>query len=260
MMAVAPVTALTRLAQLPKPTNEMQPTMAATRIDTTGTLRRLVLASWDGISSSSPSAYDRRAVVPRYTMPVPAGEMMASISSNVPSQPAPTAKARVYQAPTLEPASGPSGWSQPPATLAGSTPTRKANCSAMYKVAPIAMAVMMAREMSLLGSRASPANWTACSNPCRANTTPAGSAASTPWIPCGMKPPPAVRWPGWNDREQTTMMASTGMAVFQITTMAFDSDMNLAPARFMQVNRIMAANATIWPSQFRFPASSSMLK
>ena len=56
------------------------------------------------------------------------------------------------------------------------------------------------------------------------------------------------------------MTASRGTAVFQITTMEFDSDMNFAPARFMPVNRAIAAKATIRPRPFRFPAWSSMLK
>ena len=65
MMAVAPVTALTRLCQFPNPMNETHPMTAAIRIYTHGTLRLSVLQSCDGISSSWPSAYDRRAVVPR---------------------------------------------------------------------------------------------------------------------------------------------------------------------------------------------------
>ena len=54
----------------------------------------------------------------------------------------------------------------------------------------MAIAVMMARDMSFFGFLASPANCTACSKPCRANTTPTGSAAKMPCTPNGMKPPP----------------------------------------------------------------------
>ena len=45
---------------------------------------------------------------------------------------------------------------------------------------PISIAAMTAREMSRCGFRASPPICIACSKPCRANTTPAGSAAKTP--------------------------------------------------------------------------------
>ena len=113
---------------------------------------------------------------------------------------------------------------------------------------------MIAREMSFFGLRASPASWTACSNPCRANTTPAGSAANTPWTPNGMNPPPAVKLLGWNDSELTTTMASSGTAVFQITTIALLSDMNFAPARLIAVNRTMPSVATMSPVLLSRPA------
>src|SRR5438477_11155682 len=64
MIAVAPVTTLTKACQLlygPKATNPMP---AATRIDATGTPLLFVVASTLGISRSSPSAYERRADVP----------------------------------------------------------------------------------------------------------------------------------------------------------------------------------------------------
>jgi hypothetical protein len=64
-----------------------------------GTPFLLVVASTLGISRSSPSAYDRRAVVATYTTPVPAGEMTASTSSTLASQPEPIASASVYHAP-----------------------------------------------------------------------------------------------------------------------------------------------------------------
>src|SRR5579862_4073398 len=65
MIAVAPVTTCTRSLQLLYGPNARQPTTAATRIDTTGTPSLFVVASALGISRSSPSAYDRRALVPR---------------------------------------------------------------------------------------------------------------------------------------------------------------------------------------------------
>src|SRR5262245_32787204 len=64
MIAVAPVMTLTSALQLLNGPNARQPTTAPTRIDTTGTPFLLVLASALGISCSSPSAYDSRAVVP----------------------------------------------------------------------------------------------------------------------------------------------------------------------------------------------------
>ena len=54
--AVAPVTALTRPAQLLKGPKPIRPTTRATRIDTTGTPRELVRDSARGISLSSPRA------------------------------------------------------------------------------------------------------------------------------------------------------------------------------------------------------------
>src|SRR5215471_5042190 len=63
MIAVAPVTTLTRAFQLLNGPNASSPTTAATRIETTGTPFRFVDASALGISRSSPSAYDRRALV-----------------------------------------------------------------------------------------------------------------------------------------------------------------------------------------------------
>src|SRR5664279_3161178 len=99
MTAVAPVTTLTSLFQLGNGPNAISPTTAASRIDHTGTPRLSTLARTLGISDSSPRAYDSRALVPTYTMPVPAGEMTASMTRTVASQEAPTASARVYQAP-----------------------------------------------------------------------------------------------------------------------------------------------------------------
>src|SRR3978361_449304 len=63
MIAVDPVATLTSALQLLNGPNARQPTTAATRTDTTGTPLSLVVASAPGISGSSPSAYDRRAVV-----------------------------------------------------------------------------------------------------------------------------------------------------------------------------------------------------
>src|ERR1700689_4700848 len=64
MIAVALVITLTSALQLLNGPNAKQPTSAASRIDTTGTPLRFVLASALGISRSSPSAYDRRADAP----------------------------------------------------------------------------------------------------------------------------------------------------------------------------------------------------
>ncbi len=118
--------------------------------------------------------------------------------------------------------------------------------------------------MSFFGFRASPASWTACSKPCKANTTPAGNAAKMPWMPWGAKPPPVEKLPKWNDEPATTMIASSGTAVFQITTTELLSDMNLAPARFSAVNRTMPRVATMRPWPLSRPAfepdSYSMLK
>src|SRR5665213_476391 len=99
MIAVAPVTTLTSEFQLLNGPNASVPTTAAHRIDTTGTPFVSVVASADGISRSSPSAYDSRADVVTYTTPVPAGEITASTSSILASQPAPSASASVYHAP-----------------------------------------------------------------------------------------------------------------------------------------------------------------
>src|SRR5471030_2068530 len=79
MIAVAPVTTLTSALQLLNGPNASIPMADATRIDTTGTPVSLVVARMEGISRSSPRAYDKRAVVPTYTTPVPAGEITASM-------------------------------------------------------------------------------------------------------------------------------------------------------------------------------------
>src|SRR5947208_17073996 len=65
MIAVAPVTTLTSAFQLLNGPNASVPTMAARMVDTTGTPFALVDARAAGISLSSPSAYERRAVAPR---------------------------------------------------------------------------------------------------------------------------------------------------------------------------------------------------
>ena len=116
------------------------------------------------------------------------------------------------------------------------------------------MAMMIARERSFFGFRASPASWTACSKPCSAKTTPAGSAAKMPCTPNGMNPPPVLKFPGWKDSEATTTIARSGTAVFQITTIALLSDMNLAPARFTAVNRTIITVATMSPRPLSRPA------
>src|SRR5438876_3651455 len=64
MIAVAPVTTLTKAFQLLYGPKAINPTTAATRIDATGTPLLFVVASTVGISRSSPSAYERRADVP----------------------------------------------------------------------------------------------------------------------------------------------------------------------------------------------------
>ena len=46
----------------------------------------------------------------------------------------------------------------------------------------------------------------------------------------------------WKDSDATTTMAQEGTAVFQITTTALLSDMNLAPARFIAVNRTISSD------------------
>ena len=102
MIAVAAVTTSTSSFHDLNGPNATHPTTAAIRMPTTGTPAWFVFVSARGISRSSPSAYDRRAVVPTYTMPVPAGEITASTSSIFASQPAPTARASVYQAPYAE--------------------------------------------------------------------------------------------------------------------------------------------------------------
>jgi hypothetical protein len=76
------------------------------------------------------------------------------------------------------------------------------------------IAPMTARGRFFCGSLISPANWSACSKPSRANTTPAvGSALNTDWMPNGMNPPPAPKLLAWN-LVNNTMMASTGIATF----------------------------------------------
>src|SRR2546429_9638871 len=69
MIAVAKVITLTSAAQLLNGPKARHPTTAATRMDTTGTPFRFVVASAVGISRSSPRAYERRDVVATYTIP-----------------------------------------------------------------------------------------------------------------------------------------------------------------------------------------------
>src|ERR1700724_33277 len=56
MIAVAPVTTLTSALQVLNGPNASDPTIAATRMDTTGTPLRFVVANAAGISRSSPRA------------------------------------------------------------------------------------------------------------------------------------------------------------------------------------------------------------
>ena len=64
MIAVAAVTTSTSSFHDLNGPNATQPITAATRIPTIGTPWAFVFLSALGISRSSPSAYDRRAVVP----------------------------------------------------------------------------------------------------------------------------------------------------------------------------------------------------
>ena len=109
------------------------------------------------------------------------------------------------------------------------------------------MAVRMARERSVRGLRASPARHTACSKPCIAKTTPKGRAMNTPCHPCGMKPPPVEKLPGWKLSVAITPMARNGTAVFQITTTVLLSERNSAPIRFIAVNSSIRITATTRP-------------
>ena len=63
----------------------------------------------------------------------------------------------------------------------------------------------------------------------------------------GAKPPPAVKFAGWNDRLATTTIVSNGTSVFQMTTIELLSAMKLAPARFITVNSTMPSVATMRP-------------
>src|SRR6476646_9444302 len=58
--------------------------------------------------------------------------------------------------------------------------------------------------------------------------------------------PPCAEWklPQWNDIDAITMIASSGTAVFQITTIELLSAMKCAPARFIRVNKIIAIVAS----------------
>ena len=64
MIAVVPVTTFTSLFHDGKGPSAARPTTNATRIDTTGVPFLLTDASALGISRSSPSAYESRALVP----------------------------------------------------------------------------------------------------------------------------------------------------------------------------------------------------
>src|ERR1043166_9020343 len=99
MIAGAAVMTLTSAAQLLKGPKASKPTIVDRRIDPTGTPLLLVRVNADGNSRSSPSAYDRRALVATYTIPVPAGEITASIRITFANHAAPTASATVYHAP-----------------------------------------------------------------------------------------------------------------------------------------------------------------
>jgi hypothetical protein len=70
-----------------------------------------------------------------------------------------------------------------------------------------------------------------------------------------MKPPPAEwKLPQWNDCDAITMIASTGTAVFQMTTIELLSDMKCAPARLIAVNRTIPRTATTRPNPFSSPS------
>ena len=59
-----------------------------------------------------------------------------------------------------------------------------------------------------------------------------------------MKPPPAVKLPGWKLNDAITPMARNGTAVFQITRITLLSDMNSAPARLIAVKSTIRMTAT----------------
>ena len=122
---------------------------------------------------------------------------------------------------------------------------------------PTATAPISARGMSRCGLRASPPIWAACSKPCRANTTPSGSAANTPWAPYGANPPPAVKFDPWKETKTSTMTVSTGIAIFHSTVIRLVSANQATPSRLIPVNRIISSVAKTNPMPVRLPPSST---
>ena len=83
-------------------------------------------------------------------------------------------------------------------------------------VAPMSMEKMTARGMSRWGFLLSPPNWTACSNPTRANTAPPSlTALRIPCRPKGAKPW-LVKLEVSNRVNRRTTMVMTGMITFQV--------------------------------------------
>ncbi len=82
-------------------------------------------------------------------------------------------------------------------------------------IAPITIAPITARGMSLDGFRLSPASWSACSKPSSAKMMPeVETAARMPAAPFGLKPSAAVKFDVWKPAVSSAMIVITGIATF----------------------------------------------
>src|SRR5215472_11259418 len=72
-------------------------------------------------------------------------------------------------------------------------------------------------------------------------------ALKMPFHPKGLKPPPAVKLPGWNDAMNSATIVMAGMAIFHHTATLLVSDSHFTPMTLMNEKRSIRRAATTYP-------------
>src|SRR5438105_7954716 len=80
-------------------------------------------------------------------------------------------------------------------------------------------------------------------------------AEKTPFQPNGMKPPPAVKLPGWNDTISSTTTVIAGMAIFHQTAALLVSDSHFTPMTLITEKMSINPAATRYPTGVTTTAS-----
>src|SRR5207244_646328 len=90
-------------------------------------------------------------------------------------------------------------------------------------------------------------------------TPPIGMAAKMPFQPKGLKPPPAVKLPGWKATTSSTTTVMAGMAIFHHTATLLVSESHFTPITLMKEKRSISAAATTEPGGAAPPRSQEIM-